>query len=385
MMPVTNPVPASCRAVQVLEIGDLPDAEGRDPAATTSRSCKSPKRHTSAREDTMRILKSVIVLAAAMLAMATVSRAEPLKIRHSYVVPVANWTPLLTTKKDLAKHWGKSYVMEETRYQGTPTMITALATGELDIAVLAYSTLGLAIQNAGIDDLRVVADEFQDGAPGYYSNQYFVRMDSGINKIEDLKGKVLATNTIGSGIDVAMRAALKKHGLVDKRDYTVIEAPFPTMAAMLKEKKADLVSGVPPFSFNPVFKTDAKVLMDQTAGIGRSQFAFWTMRKPFIDKNRAALVDFFEDVIRIERWYLDPKNHAEVAKIASGFLKVPPERFGWLFTQQDYYRDPDAKPDLAALQRNVDTVTELGFFRARLDVKNYSDLSLVEEAAKRLK
>jgi sulfonate transport system substrate-binding protein len=332
----------------------------------------------------MRILKSVFVLT---MAIATVmpARAEPLKIRHSYVVPVANWTPLLTAKKDLARHWGKSYVMEETRFQGTPPMITALANDQLDIAVLAYSTLGLAIQNAGITDLRVVADEFQDGVPGYYSNQYFVRKDSGIGQIEDLKGKVLATNAIGSGIDIAMRAALKKHGLIDKRDYTVIEAPFPTMAAVLKEKKADLVSGVPPFSFNPVLRTDGKVLMDQTVGIGRSQFASWTMRKPFIDKNRAALVDFFEDVIRIERWYLDPKNHAEVAKIASGFLKVPPERFDWLFTHQDYYRDPNAKPDLAALQRNADTVTELGFFRARLDVKAYADLTLVEEAAARLK
>jgi sulfonate transport system substrate-binding protein len=332
----------------------------------------------------MRILKSVCIMTLAVLAMPSAARAEPLKIRHSYVVPVANWTPLLTVKKDLAKHWGKSYIMEETRYQGTPPMITALANNELDIAVLAYSTLGLAVQNAGIDDLRVVADEFQDGAPGYYSNQYFVRADSGINKIEDLKGKVLATNAIGSGIDIAMKAALKKHDLIDKRDYTVVEAPFPTMAAMLKDKKADLVSGVPPFSFNPIFKTDGKVLMDQTAGIGRSQFAFWTMRKPFIDKNRAALVDFFEDVIRIERWYLDPKNHGEVAKIASGFLRLPPERFDWLFTRQDYYRDQNAKPDLAALQRNVDTVTELRFFRAHLDVKKYSDLSLVEEAAKRL-
>ena len=92
----------------------------------------------------------------------------------------------------------------------------------------------------------MVADEFQDGAPGYYSNQYFVRADTGINKIEDLKGKVLATNAIGSGIDIAMKAALKKHGLIDKRDYTVLEAPFPTMAAMLTDKKADLVSSVPP-------------------------------------------------------------------------------------------------------------------------------------------
>ena len=45
----------------------------------------------------MRTLKSVFILATAMLATATAGRAEPLKIRHSYVVPVANWTPLLTT------------------------------------------------------------------------------------------------------------------------------------------------------------------------------------------------------------------------------------------------------------------------------------------------
>jgi NitT/TauT family transport system substrate-binding protein len=162
-------------------------------------------------------------------------------------------------KKDLAKHWGKSYVMEAVRFQGTPPMITALASGDLEIANLAYSTLGLAIQNAGLSDLRIIADEFQDGVPGYYSNEFFVRKDSGINKIEDLKGKVLATNAQGSGIDIAMKAALKKHGLVDKRDYTVIEAPFPTHAALLKDKKADLVSGVPPFSFNPVFKTRVSV------------------------------------------------------------------------------------------------------------------------------
>jgi NitT/TauT family transport system substrate-binding protein len=42
-------------------------------------------------------------------------------------------------------------------------------------------------------------------------------------------------------------------------------------------------------------------------------------------------------------------------------------------------------PDLAALQRNVDTTAEMGFIKSRFDVKQYSDLSLVEEAAKRVK
>ena len=117
-------------------------------------------------------------------------------------------------------------------------MITALANGELEIANLAYSTLGIAIQNAGIGDLRVISDGFRDGAPGHFSNQFFVRKDSGIKTIADLKGKVLATNLVGAGVDIAMKAGLKKHGLIDKRDYTVIEAPFPTMPAMLNDKKA---------------------------------------------------------------------------------------------------------------------------------------------------
>ena len=334
----------------------------------------------------MRYLK-VALYALASLAVLTAGAAqsEPIKIRNAFVVPVANWAPMLEAKKDLAKHWGKSYVMEAVRYQGTPPMITALANNELEVANLAYSTLGLAIQNAGLDDLRIVADEFQEGVPGYYNSEFFVRQDSGINKIEDLKGKVLATNAIGSGIDIAMKAALKKHGLIDKRDYTVIEAPFPTMPSLLAEKKAALVTAVMPFSLNPILKQQGKSLFKEAEGIGRAQFVFWCMRKSFIDKNRAAVVDFMEDVLRIERWYLDPKNHDEVAKIASGFLKVPPERFGWLFTKQDYYRDPNGLPDLAALQNNVNTAADLGVLKPGLVVSKYADLSIVKEAAARLK
>jgi len=333
----------------------------------------------------MRGLKISFVLLAAAMALAGAAQAQPVVIRNSYVVPVSDWPPMILAKKDLAKHWGKSYVMEATRYQGTPAMITALANNELDVAGLAYSTLGLAISNAGISDLRVVSDNFRDGTPGYFSNQFFVRKDSNIKKIEDLKGKVLATNLIGTGADIAMKAGLKKHGLLDKRDYTVIEAPFPTMPAILNDKKADLVTAVMPFALNPMLNEIGVPLYDQTEGLGASQFTFAAMRQSFIDKNRAALIDYMEDSITIVRWYLDPKNHDEAAKIASGLLKIPPERFGWLYTKKDYYRDPDLRLDLVALQRNVDTALEFGVFKERVDIKKHSDVSIVEEALKRLK
>jgi sulfonate transport system substrate-binding protein len=316
----------------------------------------------------------------------TSSSAEAVKIRASWTVPVANWASLLLEKKDLAKHMGQSYVLEDVRFNGTPPMITALATGDIEIGDLAYSSFALAVENAGMDDLRIISDEFQDGVNGYYTNEFFVLADGPVQKIEDLKGKVIATNAVGSAVDIAMRAMLRKHGLEDKRDYTVVEAPFPTMKSMLAEKKVDMIPGVTPFSYDPELRKIGRVLFTQKEGVGTTQMIVWAVRKSFLDKNRAAMVDFMEDVQRIVRWYTDPANHKEAVAIAAKVTKRPPEAFdAWLFNNKDYYRDPNMIPNLAALQANVATQKELGFLKAGFDVKAHSDLSIVEEAAKRLK
>ncbi len=324
-------------------------------------------------------------VAAAIVSATAAQSQQPVKIRASWVAPVANWASILAEKPDLARHAGKSYVFESVRFAGTPPMITALANNELEVASLAYSSLAIAIQNAGMDDLRVIADEFRDGVEGYYSQEYMVLADGPIKKVEDLKGKVIATNAAGSAVDVATRAMLRKFKLEDKRDYTVVEAPFPTMRAMLAEKKVDLIPGVLPFSLDPELRKISRPLFVQRDAIGVTQMIAWAARKPFIDKNRAAMVDFMEDTVRIVRWYLDPKNHNEVMQIAARVTKQPPERFDWVFTKKDAYRDPNMLPDLTALQRNVDMTRDLGFVRGTIDIKKHAELSLVEEAAKRLR
>jgi len=322
----------------------------------------------------------------ALCAMACIvpAQADPLKIRGAWVAPVSNWASIWLAKKDLAKHFGQSYVFEPTHFAGTPPMVTAIANNEVEIGDLAFSTLPIAISNAGLDDIRVIADEFQDGAPGYRDDTYDVLADGPIKKIEDLKGKVVATNAIGSGVDVAMRAMLRKHGLEANRDYTIVEAPFPAMAAMLTEKKVALIPAILPFALGPQYKV-MRPLFSIHDAIGVSQFAVWSARKPFIEAHRAALVDFLEDTMRIEHWYLDPKNHDAVTAIAAQMTKQPADRFGWLFTKQDYYRNPEMKPNLDALQQNVNMTKDLGFVQSSFDVKTHSDLGLIEDAAKRLK
>jgi sulfonate transport system substrate-binding protein len=333
----------------------------------------------------MRLTKLALAGVFALGLATGAAAAEPVKIRMSWVAPVANWGSLILEKKELLQHNGKSYTLESTRYQGTPQTITAIANNELEVASLAYSTVAIAIDNAGIDDLRVISDEFQDGVAGYFSQQYYVRKDSGINKVEDLKGKIVGTNGGGSAVDVALRAMLHKHGLEDKRDYTMLEGPLPAMPAMLFEKKADLIPAVLPFALNPKLREEGKVLFELKDAMGPTQMIVFVSRQSFIDKHRAAMVDFMEDLVRSARWFLDPKNHDEVTKIASKITKVPPERFAWVFTKQDCFRDPDLLPNLDALQHNIDTTQELGFVKKKIDIKKYADLSLVKEAVARLK
>ena len=251
----------------------------------------------------MRILKLMFasVAAATLLSASAAQSADPVKIRLSWVAPVTNWASILLEKKDLAQHLGKSYTLEPVRFAGTPPMVTALANGELEVANLAYSTLAIAIQNAGMDDLRIIADEFRDGVEGYYSQEYMVLADGPIKKVDDLKGKVVMTNAAGSAVDVAMRAMLRKFGLEDKRDYTIVESAFPTMRAMLAEKKVDMIRA--PLFRSPTIPELRKIgrtLFTSAMRSASSHMSCWTARKPFLDKNRAAMVDFMEDTLRID-------------------------------------------------------------------------------------
>jgi NitT/TauT family transport system substrate-binding protein len=331
-------------------------------------------------------IASWLIAGAMSLTALPAAAQQPVKIRAGWIVAPASLVPLLFLKSGVAKHYGKSYTFEPIHFASSPLQITAITQNELDIAAFGYTSFPLAVQNAGLADLRIIADEIQDGAPGYYATPYFVRKDSGINAPADMKGKVAATNGLGSGVDIVMRYALHRAGLEATRDYTMIEAPFPAHMAMLKEKKADLVVGVLPFSYNPEFNALGRPLFTTNSAMGATALSFWAARKGFVDKNRAALVDLLEDTGAMLRWFYAPENHKEAVALVAGFLKRPPAAFEpWLFTKQDLYRDLDVKPDLKVVQQSIDKTREVGFIKQSIDVSKYADLSLIEDAAKRRK
>src|SRR5581483_11860917 len=159
-----------------------------------------------------RVTAGWFALAIAILLAGTAS-AEPLKIRVGWAVVPSQLTSIIFMKKEILKHEGTSYSFEPIKFRGSAPQITALAAGELDLAALAFSSVWLAIQNAHMDDIRAVSDLYQDAIPGYYSNQMMVRPDGEIKKVEDLKGKVVATNGIGGALDIAAQVYMSQRGL----------------------------------------------------------------------------------------------------------------------------------------------------------------------------
>ena len=330
--------------------------------------------------------RAMLMGLALLLGLGPLAHAEPLKIRIAWTTVPGQLTPILFKRKDLAPHLGTSYVVEHSHFAGSGPMVTALATGDVDIAPLSPAAFGAALQNAQVHDLRIITDDYQDGVPGYYSGEFLVRADSAIHRIEDLKDKALAVNAIGGGSDSALRAMLRLHHLDARRDYTVVEASFGNMPAMLADGKVDLISEVLPFSLALRRDGHVRTLFRMRDVFGTTQSLFNVARADFLNKNRAALADFFEDYVRALRWLLDPDNRDAAVRMVADFNKRPAEVFQpYLFTQEDNYRDRNARPNLVALQENMRQQRQLGFIDINIDVTKYADLGFLETAVNRLR
>lgn len=337
--------------------------------------------------ETRALLAGAIVAACISTSLSSGAHADPWKVRVGWVTTPTHMQPVIdelhNRHPELFPNFGKTYVVESMHFQGTTPQIEALAANDLDIAAFGPEALALAVDNAHLN-VKMIADVFQDGVPGYSSITYVVRKDSPIRKVEDLRGKVIATNAIGSFGDSAMRIMLRRHGLNDK-DFTTVEANFNTMPAMLDEGKVDLINLLPQFRYLMDREGKYRPLFTAEQGEGRIQAVLWAMREDVLAAHRATLVDFLADHVRAVRWLVDPAHHDETVAIAAAVTKAKPDTLQYVYTKEDSYHAPDGKPDVAATQRALDVEIKYGIIDKTVTVApKYVDLGPIEEADKRL-
>lgn len=310
--------------------------------------------------------------------------ADPPTIRIGWATIPGSLGGYILAKKDLLHHYGQSYTIEPIHFANSPVELTGLAAGAVDIAELTYPPLGAAIQNAGMSDIRLIESQIETDVSGYASDQYMVLKTSAIRGIDDLKGKVIATNGIGAAPDISLRYIMHRSGFEAQRDYTEVEVAFANMKSELNSGKIDMGMIAPPFVSDPGLLQIARPLPRGRDEIFSTEVS-WAARTGYIAQHRAALVDLIEDALRVTRWYEDPANHKEAVAIIADLTKQSPANIDYVFTNRDFYRNPDGRNDLAGIQRNLDMERDLGILKTAIDVSKYADLSLADEAASRLR
>jgi sulfonate transport system substrate-binding protein len=304
----------------------------------------------------------------------------------NWTVLPANLAPLMPlVPKNVYRNWDRSYVLEPENMRGSGAALTALAANQIQFSTSSPQSLVNGVAQAKID-LVAFGQELTTDLPGWAtSGTYWVRAGE-IAKIEDVKGKVVGINSHGSSIDGVMRTMLSRHGLDAKTDYQIVEVPLPTQLGALKSKRIDMAFLFLPFNYRAEKDPGLKLLFTMGEVVGPAETVFFTAKREFLEKNRAVVIDFLEDVLLFRRWLYDPKTRMEGIAILSTVTKIPVREYeDWVFTQRDNYRDPNATLDVARLQKNVDDLKASGVIPESIDVKAHVDLSYAKEAAARLK
>jgi ABC-type nitrate/sulfonate/bicarbonate transport system substrate-binding protein len=326
---------------------------------------------TRSRRAVLHLAPAAVFMPGLLFAPAVRSQERP-KIRIGTHISISAHL-FMQKKPELLKHLGKSYDVEWTRFSGGGDAMPALVAGQIDACLATPFPMANAINQSHVP-VTIVHQLLSFGFDGYYDDATVVRIDSGINKVADLKGKVVGINAVGGTVEQGVRIMARKNGLDPDRDLTLVEARPPFLGAMVRDNKVQAATLFQPFYNEAMAKGDLKVLFtDSDIYGGPTDYVFMAFDDKFLKAHPQAVRDYIEDYLIAVNWALD--NRAEAVRIYAEQWKLPlPVVDAYLLTKKDYLVRRDGKLAAKAIQPIVDALAANGFI-ARFDVGPHLDLS----------
>lgn len=263
---------------------------------------------------TLLIAFAIVGAAAAHDAALAQNKPKLTQVRVAYV-PVVTWLPAYVAKeKGIFEKHGLNVTLTEIQN----ISLLPQAVGK-QFEIVASTPPDLIKPVASGLDIVAVASEAIESTSNQIS-QLVVRKDSGIRRIEDLKGKTIASPTIGAVLHLSVLYWLKKSG-VDPASIRGVEVPFPNMADQLKAGRVDAVEGLEPF-VGPMLAAGNISIGDPILSVAPEVlFVFWAADGTWARANRSTIAAWIASLTEAKA-YMDA-NNAETRAILAKYTRLP--------------------------------------------------------------
>src|SRR6266567_2543437 len=186
------------------------------------------------------------VCAASNATAGATSGSSPVTLRLGFLANITHEPALVGIAKGFfAKDLGKNVTLKTTVFSTGTEETTALLAGQLDAAYVGPNPAINAWQKSSGTAIKIISGAATGGAS--------IVVTKGITAASQLKGKTLATPSLGNTQDVALRAWLKQNGLATTSTGggdAFVKPTAPNSAAVLEFKSGQIVGASEPAPYD---------------------------------------------------------------------------------------------------------------------------------------
>jgi ABC-type nitrate/sulfonate/bicarbonate transport system substrate-binding protein len=297
---------------------------------------------------------------------------QPVTIRMGWGIPAEEVKYVMMERPEVAPNLGTWYELDWQQFAGTALGVQGLAAGTLDCATVGGLSSANGFEQGA--DFVLTGEIIEEATPPQeFSTTWLALADSGIESLEDLRGKTVATSAIGGSTDYLQDIYVEREaGLRPGQDYEKVEIPFSQQQEALLAGRIDVGLYPQPFWGAITAETETTQLFRVTDVINPFVQLLNGCRREFIEENPDVMRKFVEDWATVTNWVRDPANRDAVIEVTSQVMQIPRDVLDtYLLTEQDYLRPENGAISLEALQEEWDFFREAGGISEDLEVDDF--------------
>jgi NitT/TauT family transport system substrate-binding protein len=229
----------------------------------------------------------------------------PVTVRLGFLENITHASALVGLKEGyFTSALGSAGTLQATAFSSGTEETVALLAGQLDAAYVGPNPAINAWQKSGGTAIKIVSGAATGGAS--------VVVTKGITSAAQLKGKTLATPSLGNTQDVALRYWLKQNGVTTTAaggGDAVIKPTTPNSAAVLEFKSGQIAGGSEPAPYDVEMVSDGGTVLVSEPGVT----TLLVVTQSFLSAHPAIVADLIKAQIQANNFIKSNPAAAEAA------------------------------------------------------------------------